>query len=239
MALAFDALRRPLLLRGGAMLAPLLAANPAMAADAAALVNCVGPAGGFFGNVRVPAALLAGATLGQAFAKPDESRGKWLPTAFSLLMITSLIMEVMVVFASTATATRLLGGGFDPMATNAIAFLTREFEMPFVFCRFTFFAGLLAFLAGLCLRVWAAVPGPFGSAVAVVIAGNSLMMLEYFNSTVISYRFGIVGLGVRLGQLMFLNAGPLGLLGMVTSLMGTAFAVVEVLKQMAAGRKVD
>ena len=120
-------LRAPFILRGGAVLGPLLLATPAVAGTtAASLINCVGGASSFFGNIRVPAALLAGASLGQMFAATDESRGKWVPSLFSVLTALTAMLEIGVVFTSTATATALLGGGFNPMAVDPISFLVRE-----------------------------------------------------------------------------------------------------------------
>jgi len=184
--------------RGGAAAgAALLFATPAAAAGATPfipLINCVGAASGFFGNVRVPAALLAGASLGQLFATPDKSRGKWLPALFSMLIAFTVMAEIFVVFVSTATATRLMGGGFDPMATDGFAFLLREFEPSFVACRVGFFTGLLSFLSALALRAWAAFPGTLGSAIACGMTAVMFQMIAFFNSTVIGYRFGLVGL---------------------------------------------
>ena len=151
--------RRPaiklLSLRGGSVLGPLLLATPVGAAGMGPtqfpkMIDCVGAASGFFGNVRVPAALLTGAALGQLFSKPDDSRGKWVKDLFAVMMAITAMMEMVsrlqtaaliphvltrfslrhcfqsVVFVSTATATRLMGGGFDPIATDAISFLIRE-----------------------------------------------------------------------------------------------------------------
>ena len=117
--------------RSAAGAAALLLATPAAAADATPsvpLINCAGPASGFFGNVRVPAALLAGASLGQLFGSPDKSRGKWVPKVYTMLIAFTVMAEIFVVFVSTATGTRLVGGGFDPMAADALEFLIREFE---------------------------------------------------------------------------------------------------------------
>ena len=138
-------LRAPFILRGGAVLGPLLLATPAVAGTtAASLINCVGGASSFFGNIRVPAALLAGASLGQMFAATDESRGKWVPSVFSVLTALTAMLEIGVVFTSTATATALLGGGFNPMAVDPISFgsvtsrdnkLASMFRQMFCRCR--------------------------------------------------------------------------------------------------------
>jgi len=183
------------------------AATPAVAGTtAASLINCVGGASSFFGNIRVPAALLAGASLGQMFAATDESRGKWVPSLFSVLTALTAMLEIGVVFTSTATATALLGGGFNPMAVDPISFLVREFELPFVYSRFCFFTGLLSFVVALGLRAWTIIPGKLGTAVLLYILGTALTMLGYFNLTVKHYSFGLLGLGVRCAQLLVAQA---------------------------------
>ena len=199
--------RAPFILRGGAVLAPLLMASPAVAGTSAAtLINGVGGASSFFGNVRVPAALLAGASLEQMFAKPDDSRGKWVPGLFSVLTALTAMLEISVVFVSTNSGTALLGGGFDPMAADPISFLIREFECPYVYSRFCFFTGLISFVVALGLRAWTTVPGKLGTAILLYGLGTALTMLGYFNLTVKNYRFGILGLGVRCAQLLLAQA---------------------------------
>ena len=188
--------------RGGsaAGAAALLLATPAAAAGATPfvpLINCVGPASGFFGNVRVPAALLAGASIGQLFGSPDKSRGKWVPKAYTMLIAFTVMAEIFVVFVSTATGTRLLGGGFDPMAADALAFLIREFEGPFVACRVGFFTGLISFISALGLRTWSAFPGSLGWAIACGFAAVVFQMVAFFNFTVLNYRFGLISLIFR------------------------------------------
>ena len=115
-------------LRGGVLPVTMLVASPAAAAAPAALTNCVGPATGFFGNVRTPAALLTGAALGMLWTQVDSKRGRWVPLLFAVLVVVTIACEMSVVFISTSTAVRLSAGGFDPMATDAIAFLIRELK---------------------------------------------------------------------------------------------------------------
>ena len=125
--------------RGGVLPAAaiILSATPAQAAKGAAeLVNCVGGANGFFGNVRVPAALLAGAALGQLWSAPDSKRGPWVKPAFTLAVAMTVLCEFLVILISTAASTHLMTGAFNPMATSTMAFMMREMELHFVACRF-------------------------------------------------------------------------------------------------------
>ena len=137
------------------------------------MTNCAAGAAGFFGNVRIPAALLTGAALGQAWTTLDDRRGKHLPVIFTALTIFAAACELSVVFFSTVASTKILGQTFDPMATSAIALLMREFEFAFVSCRVHFCLGLLAFVASLALRAWTAFAGSLGDSIACMLAASS------------------------------------------------------------------
>ena len=220
----------PLKFRGGATLLPaaaaLLSATPAHAAKASELVNCVGGAQGFFGNVRVPAALLAGAALGQLWASPDnKQRATWLQPAFSVAVALTVLCELLVVLISTAASTHLLTGAFDPMATSTMAFLLREMELHWVACRFNFFGGLICFVGALALRVWAAFPGHLGSGLALIFAATGLHFIAFFNKTIVNYSYGILGLGWRYVTLLVpkLASSPVGAISLLIYVAGAGY----------------
>uniref|UniRef100_A0A7S2XCG0 Uncharacterized protein n=1 Tax=Lotharella oceanica TaxID=641309 RepID=A0A7S2XCG0_9EUKA len=131
-------------------------------AAAPALKNCVGEASGFFANLRIPAALIASAAMGQIWTDikdPKDSpegkkRAEKLRVLFTALMSLTVAVQLNVVFMTTATSVQLMGGGFNPMATDAISFLEREFPYPYMATRFEFLAGLLAFMSGIAIKAW-------------------------------------------------------------------------------------
>ena len=88
----------------------------------------------------------------QLFVKLEDNRGSWVPRLYSVLMALTILFEVTAVFISTATGVRLSAGGFDPMATDGVSLLIREFEFAFICTRFQFFTGLMTFLSALGLR---------------------------------------------------------------------------------------
>ena len=88
----------------------------------------------------------------QLFVKLEDNRGSWVPRLYSVLMALTILFEVTAVFISTATGVRLSGGGFDPMATDGVSLLTREFEFAFICTRFQFFTGLMTSTHDLCER---------------------------------------------------------------------------------------
>ena len=227
-AAVLQALKRmpALRMRGGAVFpaASFILAQVGPAAAAApqatyALTNCAAGAAGFFGNVRIPAALLTGAALGQLWTTLDDKRGKAIPVIFTILTAFSIACELSVVFFSTVASTKMMGNAFDPMATSALALLVREFEFAFVSCRVHFCTGLLCFVAALGLRAWTAFPGNLGNSVAMLLVAIGFIMLNAFNNTVELYSFGLLGLIVRYVQLFFLQviSCPFGLAALTAS----------------------
>ena len=174
-------------------------------------------ASGFFGNVRVPAALLAGAALGQLGAAPDgKDRGKWVKPAFILAVAMTILCEFLVVLISTAASTHLMTGAFNPMATSTMAFLMREMELHFVACRFNFFFGLLCFVGALMIRVWANFAGHLGSGLALLFGATAFHFIAFFNTTIVNYSYGVLGLGWRYIYLLIpcLASTPVGALSL-------------------------
>ncbi len=212
--------------RGGATAASLLVIASA-GADAAVgvspsyhLTNCAAGASAFFGNVRIPAALLTGAAIGQLWTNLDDKRGKRVPAIFNILVALSVTCEMSVVFFSTAISTKMMGSAFDPMASSALALLIREFELPFVACRVHFFVGLLSFVGALALRAWTAFPGALGDGIALLMLSSAFIMNSVFSYTVDNYSFGLLGLMWRYAQLFALQVAftPSGLAAMATLL---------------------
>ena len=125
---------------------------------AVALANHASAGASFFTNMRTPAALLAAGALKDAFVMQGDAKGdhRWrlLVSAYAFLMVVSFGMEMSTVFKCTVSSTRLLGGGYDPMAESVVAMLTREFEWEYVSVRMQFVTGVLAFLFAQSLRVY-------------------------------------------------------------------------------------
>jgi len=196
--------RRPLSVLLPSIAAFILASSPASAAAAAAnQVNCVGPAAAFFSNIRTPAALVAGAALGNLWVQigpttKDPKLAKRYQTIYSILMINAVILEFSTVCYATATDVRLMSGGYSsPMASSTLEFLQRELELPFVACRLHFLLGIVSFLASLAVRAVATLPGNTGIAAAMLLFGG-------ISSTFCMISVGIngfVGLVLRYCQL--------------------------------------
>ena len=80
--------------------------------------------------------------------------------------------------------TRLLAGDFDPMATNVIAMLNREFEWEHVAVQVQFVTGLLAYGFAQALRVYYVLHNNLtvARAAVCVILFSVAQMVGFFNS---------------------------------------------------------
>lgn len=220
----------PFKLRGGssaaAAAASFLVAGPAYAASSPQLVNCFAGASSFFGNVRVPAALLAGAALQQFWASPEGGkRGGWLKPVFAVLVALTIVCEFLVLLVATAASTHLMQGTVNPMATSTMAFLMQNMELEYIACRFNFFGGLLCFMFALALRVWGSLPGSLGSGLALLFGATGLHFIAYFNKTIVSHSHGILGLAWRFFTLLApaLGTSAVGALSIAAYVASAAF----------------
>ena len=93
------------------LLLPSPAAATALSAGAhaaPALVNCVGSAAGFFGNVRTPAALLAGAALGNLWISvKSEGASESQSNLYTLLIALTVALQFGCVFVATAAGVQV------------------------------------------------------------------------------------------------------------------------------------
>jgi len=154
-------------------------------------------AAGFFNNIRVPAALLSGAALGQAFAmqkidddKFDTPSWKRLRTLYTTLMVISVASELLTVLMSTSASTHILAGNFDPMAESCIAMLKREFEWNLVAVQFNFITGMVAFVVAQAIRFYKELSTQLHTfyvarAACWLLGYASLEMLTFFNKHLI------------------------------------------------------
>jgi len=229
------------------LLATALLANASPAAAQAAtssveLVNCVGGASGFFGGVRVPCSLLAGASLGQLGTVVGKE--KELPdTAYKTLMGYTFTVCMMVLTVSTAMGTRLHGSVADPMAANTLAFLVREYELPFLACRMGFVSGLLSFMGATAVRVrhLPALPTATTKGLCAFICAMMAACLALFNNTLVNYENNALFVVKRLVELTLLNpAGylkPVTLAGLVCGGVGVYWLIIGLLEAAATGKK--
>lgn len=140
-------------------------------------------------NVRIPATLLASAAVGSLFVGFDSPRGRSpLPRLIHTLLVTvALSLEFSAVFIATSTSVRLLAGHYNPMASDVVSMLRREFEVHYLGVRLHFFTGLISFMASLALRAWASLPRDIGLGPSLILVATCLHLVQQFNATVHYY----------------------------------------------------
>jgi hypothetical protein len=156
-----------------------------------------GAALSFFTNVRVPAALIAGTSVGSLFSLVklvnSEKHGSpfqsWLLKVYHILCLATLILSLNVVVTATAASTTLLLGDHVGMATSAYEFLNREIRYEFVTTRWSYLMANLLFIAGITTRAVLEFELLNANrrrfAVVVVLTMTALLthLLSYVNST--------------------------------------------------------
>eukprot|EP00965_Chrysotila_dentata_P094123 3111263-Pleurochrysis_carterae.AAC.1 len=208
------------------------------AAPALPLLDCGAAAVNFFNNHRVPAALVAAATIKDAFVLqggPEDvrkSRG-WtlLRYAYLLLMVFSFSSEVTCIFVSTYAINMLQAAALDTQAVSVVAFLTRSLEFEYVSVRQSFVTGVLGFIIAQALRVRLTLRRyPDLSKCAMLqLLYTASCLLTYNNGRFITYGgyTGLVRRSIFLHMQMLLSRcdvfHPLALLSIVMFVMAIGF----------------
>ena len=172
-----------------------------LGAGAAALANFSGQAAGFFSNVRVPASLIAGSSLGALFAMSKDARDmdnkspveQVLLRLYHVILTISWILSMTTIVFSTAAGVTFMYGDFDPMATSAYELLLREFHFEYISARFSFLTSIVLFFVAVCNRVilefglYTKEKKNLGLAAAFVVLASTTHITSFINSTLYSY----------------------------------------------------
>lgn len=132
--------RKPLTVRGGA-------------------TDYSGAAAELFGNMRNPAALIAGSIAPVAFAAApliesgDSHAVKKLKHMHMILGLASMSAQIISIIHSTIAINKLAENTYLP-AESVMALLKRDFELPWLSANINFLLGLFGFASMLGLRAW-------------------------------------------------------------------------------------
>ena len=177
------------------------------------LTDCRMAAVTLLNNVRVPAALLAGASLAQSLTlekMDDEALKKsrvWTLYRFIYvaLLAWTFTANMSAIFIATHVGVRITAGSsFSPMATSAVALMLRDFELEFVWVRAAFATGLLSYLTAITMQLsfMFRKSADFARALAFGMGSVVLTLLSYNNAHTIAYG-GLTGLVRRWVVLIF------------------------------------
>ena len=168
-----------------------------------------GEASNLFNNIRTPAALVAGASFGAAFAlQPVTGEAMavgLVKRIYLLISVSAVSAELIAVLVSSITLGRLGSEGKRSASSGSVVdFLREHYELEWVACQFNFQIGLLGLCAMVGIRAWVAFACPrFGRIACGFVTSALLTMLalmETCNGT--CNKSGLVPMGLRYVQLL-------------------------------------
>ena len=142
-----------------------------------------GEASNLFNNIRTPAALVAGASFGAAFAlQPVTGEAMavgLVKRIYLLISVSAVSAELIAVLVSSITLGRLGSEGKRSASSGSVVdFLREHYELEWVACQFNFQVGLLGLCAMVGIRAWVAFACPrFGRIACGFVTSALLTML--------------------------------------------------------------
>jgi hypothetical protein len=151
-------------------------------------------ASALFGNVRIPAALFAGAATASAFAMPlqdglDGLRVGMAKRLYSIIMMGALSSQIVVVLVTTLAVSSLstkdaaMSYSSPPTTTGSSLtdFLMDRYELEWLATRIHFFGGVLLFFLGIGLRGYITIECPIVAKAALgVILSSTVLCLAFW-----------------------------------------------------------
>ena len=197
-------------------MSPLLASSSTLPSlgirvgtDATMLQDYSAAAAGLFGNMRIPAALVAGAVIPLGFvAAPQLEKGKegtiqrLVKIVHALCGIFTLTTELVTIVWSTISVNKLTEVAYLP-TENVMALLQRDFELQWLACNVHFLGGLFALAAMTGMRMFMLYGRRVGS-IAMLSAASSICLMTGVVNDGISLGDGVNG-GVSFGSTNLLS----------------------------------
>jgi len=147
-------------------------------------------ASSLFANVRIPAALFAGAAAGAAFGMPiatsDGLKVGLVKRVYALCMIACLSSQLIAIVVSTLALEALArkrhlnaeAGSAAPLTLSD--FMEQNYDLEWTTTKLHFFAGILTFVFGSGIRSWIAISCP-------VVAKAALLLILSATALAISF----------------------------------------------------
>jgi hypothetical protein len=156
------------------------------------LKDCGEAVAGLFGNLRIPASLVAGASLGSAFAMPlnasDGLKLGMVKRIYALLMMGSLASMLLVVLVATVTMNDIV---ICPTRRSKSVgdYIEENYAMEWLATKINFIWGNVAFVVGASLRGWMAIScaviskGVLGIMTSLLLVAISVFLEKEKNRT--------------------------------------------------------
>lgn len=148
-------------------------------------MDYAGEAAGLFSNIRIPAALFAGASAGAAFALPigmnEPLKIATVKRVYALMMMGALSSEIVAVVVSTLTM-GALSTQTKPYYTapSLREYLRDHLDLEWVSARIHFLGGVLLFSLATGLRAWISIACPVVAKAALgIILSSTVLCLSF------------------------------------------------------------
>jgi len=142
-----------------------------------------GAVSGMFGNMRIPASLIAGASLGSAFALPfmnsDTIAIGFAKRMYVFSMITTLGSMLLVVVLSTIAMNDIVMRP-SRLAKSVVDYMDENYVLEWMLVRCHFYYGTLAFILGSAFRTWTSVACPvLGRVIVGILSSLTMISMSY------------------------------------------------------------
>ena len=151
-----------------------------------------GSVAGLFGNLRIPASLIAGASLGSAFALPmldsDAARIGMAKRLYAFSMVTTLGSMLLVVIITTIVMNDI---ALRPkrLSKTAADYIEENYGCEWMIVRSHFFYGSFAFLGASAFRAYISIACPvIGKGVLGILTSLGLMAMSYLIENTVGRR---------------------------------------------------
>lgn len=141
-----------------------------------------GSVAGLFGNLRIPASLVAGASLGSAFALPmldtDSAKIGMAKRLYAFSMVTTLGSMLLVVIVSTISMNDIT---IRPkrLSKSVGDYIDENYGLEWAMARSHFFYGCFAFLGGSAFRAYISIACPvIGKGVLGILASLTMICMS-------------------------------------------------------------
>ena len=142
-------------------------------------------ASALFGNVRIPAALFAGASAGSAYALPISAGHEGVRIGFAkrlyaLLMIHSLSANIIVIIVATASMAGIANQSIARESTSVVQWMHTYFNGEWVTVQCQFISGICTFALAVALRSWISMVCPvLANACVGILISSTLLALAF------------------------------------------------------------
>jgi hypothetical protein len=179
----------------------LLSGGGGSAGEAAELKDYGSEMSALFGNIRIPAALFAGASAGAAFAMPlgqaDGLKLGFVKRIYALLMMSALSCQLLAIIVATLSMGTIAVSAESRKAKCLADYIEEHFDLNWVTARWNFLAGIFAFVIGMGIRAWLSVTCPiFGKAALGIIASSTIFAVGFIEDNERKRRSGGVSKGL-------------------------------------------